>query len=138
MKTQKMIDGCLPCQCGDTCPLSKPCGGDWDWRQPNTKKLACLLSHIETLSKELWLCNDQNGKTTMGDYAYQMFWTMHNEIKDTIDLLCKWEEPKNDRQNFLECYNFFCRCYSAYELTFFREAYERLRIIARCLENSFE
>lgn len=137
MKTEKMIDGCLPCQCGDTCPLSKPCGGDWDWKQPNTKKLACLCKHIEELAKELYERDGPNGKTTLSDYAYQIFWTMHNEINDTINLLCKWEEPKNDRQNYLECYNLFCRCYSVYNLTFLSEAYERLRMVARCLENAF-
>lgn len=137
MKTEKMIDGCLPCKCGDTCPLYKPCGSDWDWKQPNIKKLACLCKHIEELAKELYDRDEPNHKSTIADYAYQMFWIMHNEINDTINLLCKWEEPKNDRQNYLECYNLFCRCYSDYNLTFFSETYERLRMITRCFNNAF-
>ena len=137
MKTEKMIDGCLRCLCSDTCPLSKPCDSDWDWKQPNTKKLVCLCEHIEELAKELYNRDEPNHKTTLSDYAYQLFWFMHNEINYSIDLLCKWEEPKNDRKNFLECYNLFCRCYNSYDLTFFSESYERLRMIARCLENSF-
>lgn len=137
MRSEKMIDDCLPCQCSDTCPLCKVCGGSWDYTQPNTKKLVCLCKHLEALAKELYERDGPNGKIPISHYAYQLFWTMHNEIKDTIDLLCKWEEPKNDRQNFLECYNLFCRCYNDYGLNFLQKPYERLRMITKCFENAF-
>lgn len=138
MTETKLIDGCLPCKCGDNCPFYKACGSDWDWKQPNTKKLACLCKHIEELAKELYEVDGQNAKATLGDYAYQLFWLMHNEIKDTIHLLCNWGEPNNGKQNFIKCFNLFCRCYKDYKLAFLAEGYERLRMTMKCFENSFE
>lgn len=137
MRNEKMIDGCLPCQCSETCPLCKACGGAWDYTQPNLKKLVCLCEHIEELAKNLCERDGPDSKTTLSEYAYQMFWTMHNEINATVELACKWEEPKNNRQNFLECYNLFCRCYGTYDLGFLQEAYNRLRMIMKCFVNAF-
>lgn len=134
MKTEKTIDGCLPCMTSGECPLAYACGGKIDYTIPNTKKLACLLTHTEMLASELYERDEPNHSCTVGDYVYQIAWTMHNELSTTIKLLQKWGEPFHDKQNFLNVYTLFCRVYQAYNLNFLQEAYYQLRSIAHALE----
>lgn len=134
MTETKMIDGLLPCMTDKECPLAYACGGKLDYTAPNTKKLACLLTHIEMLAAELYKRDEPNHKCTIGDYAYQMAWVMHNELKVTAELLQKWEEPLHDKPSFLNVYTLFCRVYQAYNLDFLQETYYQLRSIAHALE----
>lgn len=132
--TEKLIDGCLPCMAENCCPLAYVCGGKIDYMAPQTKKLACLLTHIELLASELYKRDEPNHKCTMGDYVYQMAWLVHNEIKSTADLLQKWTEPLHDKENFLNVYTLFCRVYQGYKLDFLQETYYQLRSIAHSIE----
>lgn len=134
MTEKKMIDGSLPCMTNKECPLAYACGGKLDYTAPNTKKLACLLTHIEMLAAELYKRDEPNHACTMSDYVYQMAWVMHNELNVTAELLQKWEEPLHDKQNFLNVYTLFCRVYRAYNLDFLQETYYQLRSIAHALE----
>lgn len=134
MTETKKIDGILPCMANENCPLACACGGKLDYTAPNTKKLACLLTHIEMLATELYKRDEPNHNSTISDYAYQMAWVIHNEIKTTAELLKKWEEPRHDKQNFLTVYALFCRVYMAYDLNFLQETYYQLRAIAHALE----
>ena len=134
MTETKKIDGILPCMANTNCPLAYACGGKLDYTAPNTKKLACLLTHIEMLATELYRRDEPNHTSTISDYAYQMAWVMHNELKTTAELLQKWEEPLHDKTNFLNVYTLFCRVYHAYDLNFLQETYYQLRAIAHAIE----
>lgn len=136
MSNEKLIDGILPCSTTNDCPLVALCGGSTDFKAPNTKKLCCLLTHNELLGIELYKRDEPIHKCTIGDYVYEMLWVSHNEIKDTIDLLQKWNEPINDRKAFYICYELFSRIYNAYDLGFLRESYQQLRAIANALDKS--
>lgn len=130
MNEKFFIDGCLPCMTADTCPLQSKCGRAMEYKSPNTKKLLCLVEHIETLAYELHKRDNENAKAPLSDYAYQMAWIMHNEIAKTAELLVKWEEPKHDSETFLAVYNAFCRFVENNGINFLRETHENLRAVA--------
>lgn len=130
MKNEKMIDGQLPCFNAENCPLVNKCGTAWDYKQPNTKKLVCLCKHIDCLAKMLYERDTPNHRTSYGEYAYQLAWLMHNEIKTSADLLQKWNEPLADYATFLECYETFKLFVETFEIGFLRESLQQLRQIA--------
>lgn len=130
MTETKLIDGCLPCLASENCVCKKLCGGAFDYKMPNTKKLMCLINHIDELAKQLYERDGLRPVNTIADYAFQMAWIMHNELADTISLLQKWNEPVADFSVFLECYENFKRFYERNDVTFLSEQYQQLRQIA--------
>lgn len=130
MKKDCFVDGFLPCKCAENCPFEKLCGGAWDYKQPNTKKLMCLCNHLELLAKTLYEEQGDKPRNTLAENAYQLAWLLHNEIADCVKLLQKWNEPLADYSTFLECYEHFKRFYERNGINFLREPYEQLRQIA--------
>lgn len=130
MKDCKWIDGILKCECSENCPLAKHCGGAWDYKQPNTKKLICLCNHIDLLAVSLYERDGDRPRNTISDYAYQMAWIMHNEFAVSVDLLQKWEEPKTNVPIFLECYEHFKRFVQRNKVNFLLQQLKQLQQIA--------
>ena len=106
MTETKKIDGILPCMTNTNCPLAYACGGKLDYSTPNTKKLACLLTHIEMLANELYKRDEPNHNCTIGDYAYQMAWVMHNEIlTGETNTLTIYNAVQGEKKGYYAIYN---------------------------------
>lgn len=131
--SEKHIDGYLPCLAHETCPLAKECGGTADYKAPNTKKLMCLMRHIDALAYELYKRDEPNHNCTLSDYAYQMAWIMHNELQDTAELIAKWEEPKHSPTAFLKMYASYESWTKSHDITFLQATSQHLKAIATVL-----
>lgn len=132
--TESKFLGILPCMAHDNCPCYKKCGGDWDWKQPNLKKLHCILRHIDTLAYELYKRDEPHHKCEMSEYAFELAWTMHNEIAQSAKLAVQWNEPRTDTATFYAVENAFLLFVERNDCSFLLETKMLLQKVAHELD----
>lgn len=91
---------CVECGFSHKCHFSKECNTPIEYKQPNLKKLVCLMNLIEELAEKTY----KNGRCvaglTYGDCLYEIAWIFHNELRETINTALSWKEPEQKYESF--------------------------------------
>lgn len=117
---------CIKCGFSHKCHFSKECNTPTEYRQPNLKKLVCLINLLEELAEKTYKKGDCIQGLLYSDCLYEIAWIFHNELQETINTALKWEEPNQDYKSFEKVRYIFNLFVERGKLSFLREQKERL------------